>query len=389
MSDATERNNHPQWYFWDSRPPLALAPQPHSAGPRSNYVSIEEMAIPRKSTLRGRWIAAKRKVRELTMVARALLHTGHPVLVQIVPARFCNLSCGYCNEYDKVSEPVPLDEMFRRIDHLGKLGTAMVGISGGEPLTHPQLDDIIRRIRSTGAIAGMITNGYLLNVERIERLNRAGLDHMQISIDNLEPDEVSKKSLKVLDKKLEMLSQYAEFHVNINSVVGGGFRDPNDALVIGNRALGLGFTSTIGIIHDGSGQLKPLKDNEARVYHQMNHRRKVNYSRFDHFQEAIAEGRPNDWRCRAGSRYLYICEDGLVHYCSQQRGFPGIPLAKYTSAHVKQEFLTAKACSPNCTIGCVHKISYIDHWRAPQTRTISPGELHAEPPALVQIQTGD
>ena len=63
------------------------------------------------------------------MVARALLQPVHPVLAQIVPARFCNLSCGYCNEYDKVSEPVPLDEMFRRIDHLGRLGTAMVGIS--------------------------------------------------------------------------------------------------------------------------------------------------------------------------------------------------------------------------------------------------------------------
>jgi uncharacterized radical SAM superfamily Fe-S cluster-containing enzyme len=167
------------------------------------------------------------------MVARALASTGHPVLAQIVPARFCNLSCGYCNEYDKVSEPVPLEEMYRRIDHLGRLGTAMIGISGGEPLTHPHLDDIIRRMRRTGAIAGMITNGYLLNVERIERLNRAGLDHMQISIDNLEPDEVSKKSLKVLDKKLEMLAEYAEFHVNINSVVGGGFKNPNDALVIG------------------------------------------------------------------------------------------------------------------------------------------------------------
>ena len=127
------------------------------------------------------------------MVASALASTGHPVLAQIVPARFCNLSCAYCNEYDKVSEPVPLDEMYRRIDHLGRLGTAMIGISGGEPLTHPQLDEVIVRMRGTGAIAGMITNGYLLNVERIERLNHAGLDHMQISIDNLEPDEVSKK----------------------------------------------------------------------------------------------------------------------------------------------------------------------------------------------------
>ncbi|MGA9061029.1 MAG: radical SAM protein, partial [Terracidiphilus sp.] len=185
------------------------------------------MGIPRRSTLRGRWIAAKRKARELKMVARALADTAHPVLVQIIPMRFCNLSCAYCNEYDKVSEPVPFEEMVRRIDHLGRLGTAMIGISGGEPLTHPQLDDIIRRMRRTGAIAGMITNGYLLTPDRIERLNRAGLDHLQISIDNLVPDEVSKKSLKVLDKKLEWLKEYAEFHVNINSVVGGGIRNPN------------------------------------------------------------------------------------------------------------------------------------------------------------------
>jgi MoaA/NifB/PqqE/SkfB family radical SAM enzyme len=228
-----------------------------------------------------------------------------------------------------------------------------------------------------------------LNAERIERLNRAGLDHMQISIDNLEPDSVSMKSLKVLDKKLEMLAQYAEFHVNINSVVGGGFKNPNDALVIGKRALGLGFESTIGIIHDGSGQLKPLQDDEAKVYFEMTHRRKSNYSRFDRFQEAIVQGRPNIWRCRAGSRYLYICEDGLVHYCSQQRGYPGVPVAEYTTADVKREFLTAKSCSPNCTIGCVHRISHIDHWRAPQTSTISPGGDQAEKPELVQIQLGN
>jgi MoaA/NifB/PqqE/SkfB family radical SAM enzyme len=346
------------------------------------------MALPRRSTVRGRWVAATRKVRELRMVASALLDTGHPVLAQIVPARFCNLSCGYCNEYDKVSEPVPFEEMNRRIDHLGRLGSAMIGISGGEPLTHPQLDGIIRRIRQTGAIAGMITNGYLLNADRIERLNRAGLDHMQISIDNLEPDEISKKSLKVLDKKLQMLAQYAEFHVNINSVVGGGFKDPNDALVIGKRALALGFESTIGIIHDGSGQLKPLKEDEARVYFEMTNRRKTNYSRFDKFQEAIAKGEPNDWRCRAGSRYLYICENGLVHYCSQQRGYPGVPIAEYTTADVKREFLTAKSCAPNCTIGCVHRISHIDHWRAPQTNSVSPGGDGAEAPVLVNINTG-
>jgi MoaA/NifB/PqqE/SkfB family radical SAM enzyme len=339
------------------------------------------MAKFRRDTVRGRLVAARRKAREYAMVARALASTSHPVLAQIVPARFCNLSCAYCNEYDKVSKPVDLQEMYRRIDHLGRLGTAMIGISGGEPLTHPDLDEIIRRMRRTGAIAGMITNGYLLNVERIERLNRAGLDHMQISIDNVEPDEISKKSLKVLDKKLQMLAEHAEFHVNINSVVGGGFKNPQDALVIGKRALELGFESTIGIIHDGDGQLKPLEAEDARVYFEMTNRKKTNYAQFDKFQEAIAQGRSNDWRCRAGSRYLYICEDGLVHYCSQQRGYPGVPIAEYTTADVKREFLTAKSCAPNCTIGCVHRISHIDHWRAPQTSEVSPGTG-----GLVEIQ---
>src|ERR1700683_2405044 len=347
------------------------------------------MATARRSTVHGRAIAARRKVRELSMVARAPAFTSYPVLAQIVPARFCNLSCGYCNEYDKVSEPVPLEEMYRRIDALGRLGTAMIGISGGEPLTHPNLDDVIRRMRKTGAIAGMITNGFLLSPERIQRLNEAGLDHMQISIDNLDPDDVSKKSLKTLDKRLQMLAEYAEFHVNINSVVGGGIRNPNDALVISKRALELGFESTIGIIHDGDGQLKPLADEEARVYHAMTNRKKTNYAQFDKFQEAIAEGRANDWRCRAGSRYLYVCEDGLVHYCSQQRGYPGVPVAEYTKADLKREFTTAKSCAPNCTVGCVHRISYIDHWRAKQTRTVAPGNPAPSNPELVKIQTGD
>src|SRR5437763_994729 len=129
-------------------------------------------------------------------------------------------------------------------------------IYGRTPLRHPELDEIIARIRHHAMNAGMITNGSVLTADRIKRLNRAGLDHLQISIDNVMPDDVSKKSLKVLDKKLQLLAEHAEFHVNINSVVGGGIRSPKDALVIGKRALELGFTSTVGIIHDGDGQFQ-------------------------------------------------------------------------------------------------------------------------------------
>ena len=217
------------------------------------------------SSPRRRRKAAWRRIRELTTITRALASTDHPVMAHIVPMRRCNLACAYCNEYDDFSDPVAIEVMFERIDHLARLGTNIITISGGEPLLHPELDQVIARIRKHGIVAGLITNGYLLMPDRIQRLNAAGLDHMQISIDNVMPDEVSKKSLKVLDKKLQMLAEHADFHVNINSVVGGGTKNPEDALVIGKRAIALGFTSTIGIIHDGDGQLKPLGEREREI----------------------------------------------------------------------------------------------------------------------------
>src|SRR3954451_11305494 len=218
------------------------------------------------TSLRRRAKALHRNIRGAKMAVRALASTDHPLLAHIIPMRRCNLACTYCNEFDDFSKPVPIEEMYRRIDKLGSLGTAVVTISGGEPLMHPELDDVIRRIRANGMIAGLITNGYLLVAERIQRLNRAGLEWLQISIDNVMPDEVSKKSLKVLDKKLQLLAEYAEFHVNINSVIGAGVKNPQDALTVARRAVELGFTSTMGIIHDGSGQVRALGDEELTVF---------------------------------------------------------------------------------------------------------------------------
>ncbi len=219
------------------------------------------------------------------MIAKALKSPRHPILVHIIPVRRCNLSCTYCNEYDGVSKPVPTAEMLRRIDLLAALGTTAVHLSGGEPLLHPELDTIIRRIREHGMLAGVLTNGYLLSVERIQRLNRAGLDYLQISIDNVNPDEVSKKSLKVLDQKLQWLAECARFDVNINSVLGSAIRKPEDALIVTRRALGLGFNSTVGIIHDHSGQLRPLSQKQKTIYDEIANRGEKKFSDFVHYSQ--------------------------------------------------------------------------------------------------------
>jgi hypothetical protein len=156
--------------------------------------------------------------------------------------------------------------------------------------------------------------------------------------------------------------------VNINSVVGAGVKNPEDALVIARRARELGFTSSIGILHDGRGQLRRLGDREMAVYEQLKRfgsRRDVRVNAT--FQDNLARGLPNRWSCRAGSRYLYVDEDGLVSYCSQWRGVPGLPLREYTTDVLRREYATRKPCAPFCTINCVQRVAIFDNWRSPQT----------------------
>ena len=346
------------------------------------------------TALRRRAGALKRRFRMARVIANAMRSRHHPILAQIVPMRRCNLSCSYCNEYDKTSNPVPTDQMLARIDRLADFGTSMVDVSGGEPLLHPDLDLLINRIRRRGMMAGLLTNGYLLSPDRIRRLNRAGLDRLQISIDNVVPDDVSVKSLKVLDKKLESLAAHAHFDVNINTVVGNGLGRPGDALTIARRAIDLGFGTSVGVIHDASGQIVPLDAGRQRVHAEISSLGRGFYSHAhdDTFQKNLIAGRSNQWHCRAGARYLYVCEDGLVHWCSQQRGFPGIPLERYGRADLDREYASKKSCAPHCTVSCVHRVSVLDDLREAPIETLrrltsGPGAGAAAPPVSVKLLT--
>jgi hypothetical protein len=136
---------------------------------------------------------------------------------------------------------------------------------------------------------------------------------------------------------------------------------------VARRALELGFTSTVGVLHDHNGQLKALAPHEQQIFEQVMALGKRSYSRFNQFQHNIASGKANEWRCRSGARYLYICEDGLVHWCSQQRGYPGTPLASYTRKDLLREYHTEKSCAPLCTVSCSQQVAMLDNWRGLQT----------------------
>src|SRR5689334_23037280 len=90
------------------------------------------------------WKSFARSVKEARLVVKGAVSTRHPIMAHIIPIRRCNLSCTYCNEYDDFSKPVPTETMIGRINRLADLGTSILTISGGEPLLHPDLDDLIR-----------------------------------------------------------------------------------------------------------------------------------------------------------------------------------------------------------------------------------------------------
>lgn len=224
--------------------------------------------------------------------------------------------------------------------------------------------------------AMLSTNGHLLTRERIESLNDAGLEVMQVSIDNLEPDEVSAKSLSVLDDRLQMLARVARFDVNVNSVMGPG-SNPADALEIARRAAAYGHSHSVGFAHDSDGALLPLSDEARSAYRAIGRSSSSLLHGFNHwlFQRHLVRGRSCAWRCRAGARFLYVDEHGQVCWCSQRRDRPGTPLWQYGLEDIRRSFRTEKACAPYCTLTCVHHVGALDGWRRqpfPDPRTQEP-----------------
>jgi MoaA/NifB/PqqE/SkfB family radical SAM enzyme len=321
------------------------------------------------------WLGVRKPQRTINVpveLARFAKHAisskHHPLLAQLVVTRRCNLSCSYCNEYDHSSEPVNLDTLATRIQHLARLRTRLIACTGGEPLLHHDIGDIIAEIRRHGMVAMLSTNGYRLTEERIDRLNEAGLQVIQISIDNITPDARSQKSLQAIEDRLELLARRAQFRVNINTVLGSGEPSALDAVEIARRALHYGFSHSVGLLHNETGALRPLTAVERSAYRCVGRLNSTALHRFNYwlFQRKLIAGKSNGWTCRAGARFLYVCEFGLVHWCSQRRGCPGIPLEEYSQADIALAFKTAKSCSPTCTLTCVHHVSAFDIGRARQ-----------------------
>ncbi|MDH3728510.1 MAG: radical SAM protein [Myxococcales bacterium] len=313
-------------------------------------------------------------LKTVSRALNAMRRPESPLLAQLVVIRRCNLSCGYCNEYDDHSPPIPVEELFARVDHLAELGCLVLTLTGGEPFMHPKLDEVVARAVSHGMVVTAISNAYPITKGWTERMNDAGLSLLQVSVDNMEPNDVSQKSWSKIKKRLLVLKEHAKFKLNINAVLGSSPAAQTRHLIDEIRALG--FYMTVGLLHDEQGQIDPglIGGIFPEFYEEM--RALCNKSFFHQFGEGwehkMLQGGTAPWRCRAGARYLYIDEFGKVAYCSQRRAEPGTPLLEYTRADLKREYDRPKGCEDGCTIACVRRASSLDEWRPQRGPVASP-----------------
>jgi len=283
-----------------------------------------------------------------------------PFNVQLVVTRQCNLSCSYCNEYNKDSQHVSFGTLKERIDKLHALGTFSLTFTGGEPLLHPDIFKIVSYAKKRIPWVTVITNAYLLNEEKIRVLNSTGLDYMMISVDGVKASRFTVKALDSLRNKLELLAS-ARFTVIINSVLGSS--PPEEVREVLSFCRRKGFKTTVGLIHGTRGELT-LPPGEREKY--ISVIRMLTSPWYDphRFELKLLRRERADFKCRAGSRYLYVGEDGNVYLCSQTRSHPIKPLDHYGLGDLKQQFHSGKPCSKLCTIGCVRRSSLPDFWRS-------------------------
>jgi MoaA/NifB/PqqE/SkfB family radical SAM enzyme len=321
----------------------------------------------------------RRDAKILLQVASAAIDTDRPLITHVVITRRCNLSCGYCFEYDKVSKPVPLDTLKERIDHLAKLRSVFVVLTGGESLLHPDAIEIVRYVREKGMTPFLNTNGYLLTKQIIEGLNEAGLYGLQLSIDNAKPNDVSKKSLKPLMPKLRLLARFAKFHVRINTVLGSS--PPEEALEVARTVVAFGFDSNCSLVRDETGALIKPDPQTRAAYEEIRSlgKRLPSFLDDDYTQKLLDNG-TMQWKCRAGARTFLVDEFGNVHLCQPRMGSPGTPLLEYTVEDIRQAFDAPKPCAATCPIAYAHHASKLDQWRSQKGQALLPAPV--EPPAV-------
>ena len=278
---------------------------------------------------------------------------ARPIWAQLNITWRCNLDCSYCTEYDNRRGDVPYQELLQRIDKCRDLGVLHTDLIGGEPLLHPELVPLVHAIKARGMTSGMTTNGFLLTPEKLDELLAAGMGRLQISVDGVRPTRDTPKSLKTLQKKIELCAG-RPIWFRVNTVLCDETLDQVEevARFCFERRVGVNFS----VVHD-RGRLRRRVNNQRYLekIRWLRHEKQAGqpvatpYFLLDYYERTLT-GAPMEWTCLAGQKSFYVAPDGQFHFCAHVP--PAGTLAAVTPADLAKAG-TTKGCERNCGVDCV------------------------------------
>ena len=123
----------------------------------------------------------------------------NPVLCNYYVTYRCNATCSFCDIWEQPSPMINLDDARCNLDDLRRLGVKIIDFTGGEPLLHTGLHDLLAMAKERGFFTTVTTNG-LLYPKRAQAL--AGLvDLLHFSIDSSDPAEHdASRGVRCVDK---------------------------------------------------------------------------------------------------------------------------------------------------------------------------------------------
>ena len=274
----------------------------------------------------------------------------------------CNLDCAYCTEYDN-SRPHPsLDDLKKWIRKIRELGTMRIALVGGEPLTHPNVVEIVRFCRELGFATSLTTNGFLLTRKLLAELEDAGLQVMQISVDRMTPSPITKKSFKTVLPKLDYFRD-SKISLHITGVICADTLPESEAVL--ETGLSRGIPTEVRLVHADPlhrfrvdrGRREELERFIDSMVERKRRGEKIHTSEaILNYQRSLLRGEHVEWTCVAGYKLFFVSAQGKFWICSMV----------HTDKHIMDVTLDdlyanyrKKSCQEGCGVYCAVSASLL------------------------------
>ncbi|WP_437729598.1 pyrroloquinoline quinone biosynthesis protein PqqE [Sorangium sp. So ce861] len=249
----------------------------------------------------------------------------------------CPLRCPYCSnpmELEGAAGELSTETWCRVFAEAAELGVMQLHLTGGEPLARRDLEALVRAARGAGLYTNLITSGVPLARERLAALRAAGLDNVQLSVQDADPERADRiAGYAAFDHKLAVAAwvKAEGLPLTVNVVLHRENIDHVPAIValaerLGADRLELANTQYLGWALANRDALLPTRDQLERAFAIASEARERLLGRMEmvfvtpDYYAAWPRACMDGW----ARRYLHIAPDGLVLPCHAAHTIPGL-----------------------------------------------------------------